>query len=104
MDLWSPVGMAGKPWPPQYTREQVAEVFSTDPDVTGVSLAVKLGCSYKTACRHAKMYGFRFKPWSERKHTTESKTKMSSSLRASGACVGERNPNPSVPMSEAAKV
>lgn len=85
--------MAGKPWPPQYTREQVAEVFSTDPDVTGERLAVKLGCSYKTACRHAKMYGFRFKPWSERKHTAESRSRMSASVQARGAPVGEHNPN-----------
>lgn len=83
----------GKPWPPQFTREQVAEIFTADPDVTGDRLAAKLGCGNKTALRHAKMYGFGFKPWSERKHSAESKAKMGSSLRASGAGVGDRNPN-----------
>lgn len=85
MGLCSRLGMSEK------YREQISAAFEADPYITGERLGKMLGCGATTAARYAKRYGFRFKPWSERTHSPETREKLS--LDRVGLHKGDQNPN-----------
>lgn len=61
--------------------------------MTHKELALTFGCSATTIARRLRNFGLRTKPWSERRHSEESKRKLSHTRVSTGIAVGEKNPN-----------
>lgn len=74
-------------------KEDLLRELQTNPEVTGKQLGEIFGVSESTIQRVLCSYGLKTKGWHGRKHTAESKKKLSSTLTESGVRRGERNAN-----------
>lgn len=75
------------------TKELLEEALSKDPNVTQKNLGDMFHCGATTIARALRRFGLRTKDWEERKHSLESKVKMSQTHREKGLKRGDKNPN-----------
>ena len=75
------------------SKEALQSLLDADPNTTVSKMHVILGVGKNTVVRELARHGLRTKDWGERKHTPETKAKISRQHIASGVSKGENNPN-----------
>jgi very-short-patch-repair endonuclease len=74
-------------------KVDLEKALQLDPDTTHSKLGKLFGCNGKIISRELKRHGLRTKKWCERKHSEETKKKISQTRIESGIAEGKNNPN-----------
>ena len=75
------------------TKKNYEQLMLENPDITLKQLAMFFKCGPTTVSRDLKCFGLRTKPWSERKHSVETRKKIGRTRVERGVAKGENNPN-----------
>jgi len=75
------------------TKENYEDAMRENSNITHKQLAPLFGCGVTTVTRDLRRFGLHTRPWSERKHSTDTRRKISQTRIKRGVAQGDRNPN-----------
>lgn len=75
------------------TEGNFKAMLLAQPDITMKQLAEAFGCGTTSVGRYLKRFGLRTKPWTERKHSPQTKARISRTRIERGVAKGSSNPN-----------
>lgn len=76
-----------------FSKEELQALLDADPNTTIQKMGRILSCGKQALTRELSRHGLRTRKWGERKHTLETRTKISQHHIENGVAKGERNPN-----------
>lgn len=74
-------------------KSELEAILLAHPGITLAQLKTILQCGSETIARELERHGLKTLPWSERKHSTETRAKISHTRIEMGLARGENNPN-----------